>query len=246
MNNISDINNVNVSNPVLISGKTAAETAKISAAEKTVAEKIKSDDKEVRTDSFTKSAETKTEETGIYSRESLLEQLRNSEEQRVKAFQETIKSMLAQQGETINLNFRGMDLHVTEADSIKAKEAISEGGEYSVENVAGRIMDMAKALAGDDPSKIDMLQNAVIKGFEGATGLLGKKSMDEMPSITRETYDNVMKQFDDWKKSYETAAEEKTVTDNVTAQALNAQIAKAPENNVAAQTEAAKTAAVMA
>ena len=236
MNNSVNLNNVND----LSRMGSVSQSVKTAAAEEKIAKSA------AREDGFVKSNETTDDATGIYSRESILEQLRNSEEQRVKAFQETIKSMLAQQGETINLNFRGMDLHVTEADSIKAKEAISEGGEYSVENVAGRIMDMAKALAGDDPSKIDMLQNAVIKGFEGATGLLGKKSMDEMPSITRETYDNVMKQFDDWKKSYETAAEEETVTNNVTAQALNAQIAKAPENNVAAQTEAAKTAAVMA
>lgn len=207
MNNISDINNVNVSNPVLISGKTAAETAKISAAEKTVAEKIKSDDKEVRTDSFTKSAETKTEETGIYSRESLLEQLRNSEEQRVKAFEDTIRSMAAQQGQAINFTFRGQGLHVTEEQRAEAEKSISEGGEYSVNSVADRIMNMAKALAGEDSSKISMLREAVQKGFSGAASLLGKKD-DEMPEITKNTYSEVMKRFDDWENSFKEKTEE--------------------------------------
>lgn len=206
MNNINDINKVNVSNPVLISGKTAAETAKISAAEKTVAEKIKSDEKEVRTDSFTKSAETKTEETGIYSRESLLEQLRNSEEQRVKAFEDTIRSMAAQQGQVINFTFRGQGLHVTEEQRAEAEKSISEGGEYSVDSVAGRIMDMAKALAGEDSSKISMLREAVQKGFSGAASLLGKKD-DEMPEITKNTYTEVMKRFDDWENSFKEKAE---------------------------------------
>lgn len=206
MNNINDINKVNVSNPVLISGKTAAETAKISAAEKTVAEKIKSDEKEVRTDSFTKSAETKTEETGIYSRESLLEQLRNSEEQRVKAFEDTIRSIAAQQGQVINFTFRGQGLHVTEEQRAEAEKSISEGGEYSVDSVAGRIMDMAKALAGEDSSKISMLREAVKKGFSGAASLLGKKD-DEMPEITKNTYTEVMKRFDDWENSFKEKAE---------------------------------------
>lgn len=212
MNNINDINKVNVSNPVLISGKTAAETAKISAAEKTVAEKIKSDEKEVRTDSFTKSAETKTEETGIYSRESLLEQLRNSEEQRVKAFEDTIRSMAAQQGQVINFTFRGQGLHVTEEQRAEAEKSISEGGEYSVDSVAGRIMDMAKALAGEDSSKISMLREAVQKGFSGAASLLGKKD-DEMPEITKNTYTEVMKRFDDWENSFKEKAEAETKTD---------------------------------
>lgn len=212
MNNINDINKVNVSNPVLISGKTAAETAKISAAEKTVAEKIKSDEKEVRTDSFTKSAETKTEETGIYSRESLLEQLRNSEEQRVKAFEDTIRSMAAQQGQVINFTFRGHGLHVTEEQHAEAEKSISEGGEYSVDSVAGRIMDMAKALAGEDSSKISMLREAVQKGFSGAASLLGKKD-DEMPEITKNTYTEVMKRFDDWENSFKEKAEAETKTD---------------------------------
>lgn len=212
MNNINDINKVNVSNPVLISGKTAAETAKISAAEKTVAEKIKSDEKEVRTDSFTKSAETKTEETGIYSRESLLEQLRNSEEQRVKAFEDTIRSMAAQQGQVINFTFRGQGLHVTEEQRAEAEKSISEGGEYSVDSVTGRIMDMAKALAGEDSSKISMLREAVQKGFSGAASLLGKKD-DEMPEITKNTYTEVMKRFDDWENSFKEKAEAETKTD---------------------------------
>lgn len=177
-------------------------SVKMAMAEESVKEKA------VREDTFVKSSDdpkkaVKKEDTGIYSRESIIQQLKDSEEQRVKAFQETIKSMLAQQGENVNLTFRGMKLHVTEEQRLAAEKSISEGGEYSVENVTDRIMSMAKALAGDDPTKIDMLQNAVIKGFNGAAGQLGRKSLKDMPDITQKTYDSVMKEFSDWKKSYE-------------------------------------------
>lgn len=197
INNMSDLSGVsNVSQAV----KTAA------ASEK-VAEKVK------REDTFVKSSEDSSEDiTGIYSRESIIEQLKNSEEQRVQAFQDTIRSMLAQQGQYVNLTFRGMDLHVTEEQRAEAEKSVSEGGEYSVSAVSDRIMSMAKALAGDDSTKISMLRDAVIKGFNGAAELLGKK-YDEMPDITKDTYNSVMKQFDEWENSYKT--EETTDNDTV-------------------------------
>lgn len=194
MSNISDLSKV----------KNVPQSVKTASAEEQVAEKAK------REDTFVKSSEESSRDsTGIYSRESILEQLKNAEEQRVQAFQDTIKSMLAQQGQTVNLTFRGMDLHVTEEKRAEAEKAISEGGEYSVSAVADRIMTMAKALAGDDPTKIETLKNAVIKGFNGAANMLGRK-YDDMPDITKDTYNNVMKQFDDWTNSYKT---EKTQTE---------------------------------
>ena len=217
---------------------TASQAAKTAAAEDQVSQKA------IREDNITISGDNaKTDETGIYSRESIIQQLKESEEQRVQAFQETLKSMLAQQGEEVNLAFGDMKLHVTEEQSAKAKEAISEGGEYSVENVTDRIMDMAKALAGGDPSKIDMLQDAVIKGFEKAAGALGKKSLDEMPDITKKTYESVMKEFDDWKKSYETQESAQTMQDtaanNIAVQAANQKVSQAPATNPAAAAQAA-------
>ncbi len=217
---------------------TASQAAKTAAAEDEISQKV------TREDNITISGDNgKTDETGIYSRESIIQQLKESEEQRVQAFQETLKSMLAQQGEEVNLAIGDMKLHVTPEQSAKAKEAISDGGEYSVEKVTDRIMDMAKALAGDDPSKIDMLKDAVIKGFEKAAGALGKKSLDEMPDITKKTYESVMKEFDDWKKSYETQESVQTVqnttANNIAAQAANQKVAQAPATNPAAAAQAA-------
>ena len=55
-------------------------------------------------------------------------------------------------------------------------------------------MDMAKALSGGDPSKIETLRKAVEKGFKAAGVELGGK----LPSISQQTYTEVMKRFDDW------------------------------------------------
>ena len=88
-----------------------------------------------------------------------------------------------------------------------------------------------------------MLQDAGKKGFEKAAGALGKKSLDEMPDITKKTYESVMKEFDDWKKSYETQDSVKTVqnttANNIAAQAANQKVAQAPATNPAAAAQAA-------
>lgn len=203
---MNDIMNksVNSTDSVSISGMSAAETAKTQAAVNKASENIKaSEAKEPRTDSYQKSPELKSSDTGIYSREALLKKLKADEEARVKAFQDTIRSMMAKQGQTVNLTFRGMDLHVTEEQRAAAEASISEGGEYSIDSVATRIMDMAMALGGNDPSKISVLREAVQKGFSGAASILGVKD-DDMPQITKDTYSEVMKRFDDWANSFKT------------------------------------------
>ncbi|MCM1225847.1 MAG: hypothetical protein NC320_00270 [Clostridium sp.] len=195
---------VNSTDSVSISAMSAAETAKTQAAVNKASENIKaSEEKEPRTDSYQKSPELKSSDTGIYSREALLNKLKADEEARVKAFQDTIRSMMAKQGQTVNLTFRGMDLHVTEEQRAAAEAAISEGGEYSIDSVATRIMDMAMALGGNDPTKISVLREAVQKGFGGAASILGVKD-DDMPQITKDTYSEVMKRFDEWENSFKT------------------------------------------
>ena len=81
----------------------------------------------------------------------------------------------------------------------EAAEAVGEGGEYSVDAVAGRIFDMAKAIAGNDPEKLKAMQDAVEEGFKQA-GLAWKETMgtDKMPQITQDTKDEINKRFDDF------------------------------------------------
>ena len=79
----------------------------------------------------------------------------------------------------------------------KAKEAISEDGYYGVKKTSERILNFAKAIAGNVPEKIDEMREAVEMGFKAAKEAWGK----ELPAICKDTYDAVMKGFDDWKTS---------------------------------------------
>lgn len=66
---------------------------------------------------------------------------------------------------------------------------------YSVEQTSNRIMDMARALSGGDKSKIPLLRKAVQEGFEQVQQILG-----ELPQISKDTYNEIMRQFDEWEK----------------------------------------------
>lgn len=164
------------------------------------------------TDGFSKSNEVTSKDTGIYTREAITKTLDQCEEQRTEAFVKMISDMLeAQVGNcTLSLSdiYDNIKKNFTEEDMEEAEKSISDGGYYSVDAVATRIMDMATALAGDDPSKISVLREAVVKGFGQAAETLGLKE-DDMPEITKSTYTEVMKRFDDWEKSYETDTETK-------------------------------------
>ncbi|MBQ6675830.1 MAG: hypothetical protein IJM75_06840 [Ruminococcus sp.] len=157
----------------------------------------------VKQDTFTKSEEQVSSDSGIYSKETIQKTVEQMEEQRAAAMQSMIRDMLGEQAKAAGLKYFGPDKtlslsDITQEDIDEAKKSIEDGGYWSVDSVATRIMDMAKLLAGNDPSKLSMLKDSVIKGFGGAAELLGKSGLDDMPDITRQTYDEVMKRFDDW------------------------------------------------
>lgn len=77
------------------------------------------------------------------------------------------------------------------------EEPFFDHPEFGVEAVAGNIVSFAQALSGGDPSKIQMLKDAAIKGFQAAEKAWGSP----MPTITGKTYDRVMELFDEWEKS---------------------------------------------
>lgn len=78
-----------------------------------------------------------------------------------------------------------------------AEKAIAEGGAYSVNAVADRIMTMAKFIAGDDPNKLQQMREAVEKGFSEAGLDFGKATNSELPQICKDTMAEVMKRFDE-------------------------------------------------
>lgn len=176
--------------------KTAAAAAAASAEKETAVKEEASSNKKQDTIDFS-GKNNATQNT--YKKNQLnsqqVQQLMSDAEARANNMTKMIQSMIVKQGQKSNLRLFGMDLFVTPEQSAQAAKSLEPGGEHSVDAVAGRIMDMAKALSGGDPSKIDKLQNAVIKGFKAAGVELGGK----LPDISNQTYNEVMKRFDDWK-----------------------------------------------
>ena len=94
-----------------------------------------------------------------------------------------IENLLKNRGEDITPQMRA-----------EAQADIEDGGFFSVEAVTDRIINFAKAVSGDDPSKAGKLREAFEQGFKEAEKVWG----DALPEISQKTYDSVMKAFDDW------------------------------------------------
>ncbi len=84
------------------------------------------------------------------------------------------------------------DFTVDAATKAQAQADIAEDGYWGVNQTSERILDFAKALAGDDPEKLENMRQAFEKGFAQAEKTWGGK----LPDISQQTYDAVMKGFD--------------------------------------------------
>lgn len=97
---------------------------------------------------------------------------------------------------------------VTEAAKKQAQEAIGEDGYWGVNKTADRILEMAKALSGGDPEKMEEMRSAFDKGFKEATKTWGK----DLPDISSKTYDKVQSLFDQYKEESSKSAVETAST----------------------------------
>ncbi|MBQ4482422.1 MAG: hypothetical protein II966_04225 [Lachnospiraceae bacterium] len=86
------------------------------------------------------------------------------------------------------------DFTVDEATKSQAQADIAEDGYWGVEKTSDRILDFAKALAGNDPSKAQKLLDAFKEGYKKAEETWG----DKLPEISQKTYEAVEKKFNDW------------------------------------------------
>jgi hypothetical protein len=85
------------------------------------------------------------------------------------------------------------DFTVDAATKAQAQADIAEDGYWGVSQTSQRILDFATALTGGDPDKIEEMRSAFEKGYKQAEKTWG----GELPSISKDTYDAVMKGFDD-------------------------------------------------
>ncbi len=93
---------------------------------------------------------------------------------------------------------------VDPATKAQAQADIAEDGYWGVEQTSDRILQFAKALTGGDPDKIEAMRSAFEKGYKQAEKIWG----GSLPEISKQTYDAVMKKFDQWAAPEATAQTE--------------------------------------
>lgn len=140
---------------------------------------------------------------GIYKKDTdMVNRLKEDAERRYSQLQDLVRKLLSEQGQAIKDSesiwdkLRTGQVEVDPETAKKAAEEISEDGYWGVKQTSERILSFAKALSGGDPSKAEELRDAFIKGFKEAAKSWG----DELPEISKKTYDAVMEKFDTWAK----------------------------------------------
>ena len=155
---------------------------------------------------YEKSKDKKTETTSAKkSNAAIISKLKADAEQRTAQLRSIVEQMMTKQGVAIGTaddmwKFLAKGDFTVSADvKAQAQADIAEDGYWGVEQTSDRILDFAKALAGNDPDKAEEMLAAFKKGYELATKSWG----DELPDISKRTYDAVLKKFDAWKSGTE-------------------------------------------
>ncbi|MCI5620309.1 MAG: hypothetical protein MR355_01890 [Lachnospiraceae bacterium] len=153
----------------------------------------------------------KTNDTGVIYEKShtsgnkavdpeLIARLKADSDNRISQLRSIVEQMMSKQGVAIGKAddmwsfLASGDFTVDAATKAQAQADIAEDGYWGVNQTSDRIVDFAKALSGNDPSKAEELINAFKKGFDQATKSWGK----ELPEISQKTYDAVLEKFDKW------------------------------------------------
>ena len=139
-------------------------------------------------------------------RSDIIAQLKAQAEERTASLRAIVEKLISGQGGAYSIAndddamwrfLADGKFEVDEETKKQAQEDISEDGYWGVKKTSERILDFAKALAGNDPTKADELLEAFKKGYKEATKSWGK----ELPDISKQTYDAVEQKFNEWKNS---------------------------------------------
>lgn len=107
-----------------------------------------------------------------------------------------IKPLVEQQGLNLSKVASGeQKLSADPAAIAKAKDAISEDGEFGVRKTAERILSFAKSALAGDPGRLDKVRAAVEQGFKEAADILG----GSLPDISQQTLKTIQAEFERWK-----------------------------------------------
>ena len=144
----------------------------------------------------------------------LVNKLKAAADSHTQQLQNIVQQLMTKQGQaygTANDMWKFLasgKFEVDEATKLQAQQDISEDGYWGVKQTSSRILDFATALTGGDPSKIEDMRKAFEKGYKQAEKTWG----GELPEISKQTYDAVMKGFD--KMAEDAAQTTQTITEN--------------------------------
>lgn len=179
-----------------------AQTKTPKSSDKTVEDEL-SQAQAVPPDSTTVSLDSGKNDTVVYADPRLnktaapdLQALLEESDRKAQEIINLIKPLVEQQGLDIAKVASGQQKISASPEAIKAAQAaITEGGEFSVQKTAERILSFAKAAIGDDPSKLDKITAAVEQGFKEAADILG----GSLPDISKQTLDAIHTELSRWK-----------------------------------------------
>ncbi len=177
---------------------------KESKSDGTASSKNFSDTAAVYEKSDSTSSKDSVKKNNSTDRSAIVQALKDDAEQRKQQLIDIVRKSMSGQASTWNKSqgLKSLFENLTvDADTIaQAKKDIATDGYWGVDQTSDRILDFAKALSGGDSSKADELLEAFKKGYKQATGAWG----DELPSLCKDTYDTVVKKFDEWKNGTQT------------------------------------------
>ncbi|MCL2575914.1 MAG: hypothetical protein FWE33_05720 [Defluviitaleaceae bacterium] len=111
----------------------------------------------------------------------------------VDAFREMVSRLLNQQAHTATIVNGETMIQIDDATRAQAQADIAEDGYFGVAQTSERILSFARAFAGDDEGRIEIMRNAFLAGFAAAENVWG----GQLPEISRQTFDAVMRGFDE-------------------------------------------------
>ncbi|MCL2240740.1 MAG: hypothetical protein FWC07_12400, partial [Defluviitaleaceae bacterium] len=146
---------------------------------------------------YTPSGQTPADETRGLPDRARMEQLWNHHHQQVESFRRMMEALFNRQAQEHGIavgDWNPQDVPLTDEMRAAAQEQIDEGGYFSVEETARRILDFAVAISGGDPERLEVLRGAIEQAFENAERIWG----GELPEISQQTRAAVMEGLDQW------------------------------------------------
>lgn len=129
----------------------------------------------------------------------LVNQLKADADARTSQLRSLVEQLMSKQADTYGKAndiwqfLKNGNYTVDPATKAQAQADIAEDGYWGVNQTSDRIISFATALTGGDPDKVEEMRAAFQKGYEKAAKAWG----GNLPDISQQTYDAVMKKFDE-------------------------------------------------